>query len=956
MLRVQAAGLRLHAQGWRRGLDHSARHAVALSTRFDEEPDHELPLREDVKFLGKALGGIIKQQDASVFQQVERMRLDARTWRREGQLPGEYLKTVVDDAANLGNQEVKSIAKAFTHFLALANSAEAHHRGRLLRETEREGRHWQMKDSIMGTIQSLLSKNQATPADIRQALSTQRVEIVLTAHPTEVNRRALIRKHQRIARLLDELDRSDLTTSERKAISRAVVEQIEALWSTDEIRRSKPTPQREAGQGINIITESLWDSVPRFLRRLDQDLEGHEDFREPLPANIAPIKFASWMGGDRDGNPNVTPEVTKEVSITARRAGAALIRESVLKLSMDITADKSFASQQLKDMLPHQQTTQPYTMFFRGLIDRLDETIKLLDEGNVNPKRGPINCDCPPLTTKTELIDLLMVAYESLCSHGLKKTANGRLKDLIRQVSCFGLCLLPLDIRQESTRHTEALDVITKHLGFRTSYAAMNEEERVDWLVSELQSKRPLLPSALSMRAYSTLTDDATVVDTLRTFDMIAEMPEECLGAYVISMARSASDVLAVMLLQKESGVTSPLRVVPLFETLDDLTNAPEIMQSLWDMPWYVETTGRQQEVMIGYSDSAKDAGRLAAAWAQYRAQENIAAVAKDHGVDLTFFHGKGGTVSRGGDPSTFRALEAQPPGTVDGKFRITEQGEIITQNYSIARIAARHLDIFTAGILNERFAPHEEREPKPEWRTLMAKMSDVSCDAYRSIVRGEPDFVPYFRCATPEQELATLNVGSRPAKRRASGGVESLRAIPWVFAWTQTRLNLTAWLGMGPALEQLTSDDRAVLQDMYENWRWFAALVDLVDMVLAKTEPTIAENYDAQLISTLDIQKDTNRDDLLAIGSRLRRELEFTRKEILALRGYDRHQEKNPILQRNLHVRNPYVDPLNILQAETLRRLRHPTEAQSPSDRRVLQDALSITINGIANGQKNTG
>jgi phosphoenolpyruvate carboxylase len=513
------------------------------------------------------------------------------------------------------------------------------------------------------------------------------------------------------------------------------------------------------------------------------------------------------------------------------------------------------------------------------------------------------------------------------------------------------------------------------------SYLDWTEEERVEFLLKELQGKRRLLPpiegAAFSDEDYQQLGPmfNDTVCDVLETFDMIARLPNGSLGAYVISMAQRPSDILAVRLLQTEAGMVTPMRVVPLFETLDDLNRAPAVMRELWDIPWYKNDIGggeAKQEVMLGYSDSAKDAGRLAAAWAQYTAQERLVEAAAESGVDLSLCHGKGGTVSRGGDPSTFRAICAQPPGTVSGKFRITEQGEIITQNYAYRKVAERHLNTYTAALLYEKFLPHESRRPAPEHRKLMDEMSAVSVDAYRNVVRDDPRFIPYFRLATPEIEIAALNLGSRPAKRRADGGMETIRAVPWVFSWSQTRLHLTAWLGIGQALELAKGEQEgtATLESMYKNWPWFTALIDVVDMIMAKSEAEIAKNYDDQLVATLkgeggggEEEEEEEVESLMALGEELRGDLEATKQSLLSLRNYTRPQQHNDILQRGLAVRNPYVDPLNILQAEVLKRLRRSKSAEegSPSkltaeEHALLADALAVTINGIANGQKNTG
>jgi phosphoenolpyruvate carboxylase len=511
--------------------------------------------------------------------------------------------------------------------------------------------------------------------------------------------------------------------------------------------------------------------------------------------------------------------------------------------------------------------------------------------------------------------------------------------DLMRNLSAFGLTLCPLDVRQESTRHTEALDAITKYLGIG-SYAEWDEATKMSWLQAELTSKRPLIRRCVWKD--SELFSD-TVKDTLETFQMISEQHDGSLNAYVISQATTPSDVLAVLLLQTDAGVKDPLRVVPLFETLDDLNGAAETMDMLFSLPAYNGRIDGKQEVMIGYSDSAKDAGRLAASWAQYETQEALADVAKKHSVDLVFFHGKGGTVGRGGNPATFKAILTHAPDTINGKFRVTEQGEMIYQNFGHANRAERTLDIYTAAVCAEK---HTERpRPTAEWRDMMKKLSDISCDAYRKIVFEDERFVPYFRSATPELELSELNIGSRPAKRKASGGVESLRAIPWIFAWTQTRLNLPTWLGVGEAIsEVLESEDEEKLRSMYNEWGSFRTTVDLVEMVLAKSEPSIARHYENMLVED---------EKAMELGSHIRHIHKKTESAVLDLASHVKFCETNEFLQRLLHVRNPYVDCSNILQAEILKRLRKCDDEQ---EKVLLQDALLISITGIANGMGNTG
>lgn len=543
-------------------------------------------------------------------------------------------------------------------------------------------------------------------------------------------------------------------------------------------------------------------------------------------------------------------------------------------------------------------------------------------------------------TDKAELMDELMLIHRSLCDTDNSIEADGFLTDVIRNISAFGLSMAKLDVRQESTRHEEAIDSITRYLGLG-SYSQWDEDTKLTFLQQQLSSPRPLIRPG----AWHEHPDffSPTAIDTLEIFKMIADQHEGSLGAYVISQCTSASDILSVLVLQKDAGVKKPLRVAPLFETLGDLNGAANTMKKLFSLPGYMGEINGKQEVMIGYSDSAKDAGRLAAIWAQYETQEALAKIAREAGVEMTFFHGKGGTVGRGGNPQTFKAILAHAPDTINGRFRVTEQGEMINQNFGYPDRAQRTLDIYTAAVLAEKMTDHVR--PKDEWRALMKKLSDVSCEAYRRVVRHDERFVPYFRSATPELELANLNIGSRPAKRNPTGGVESLRAIPWNFSWTQTRLNLPSWLGVGEAIGGiLSSEDGNKLREMYREWPSFRTAIDMVEMVLAKSEPSIAKHYDSMLVTDPKAKE---------LGEEIRSLHVGAENAILDLSGHEILSEDYQMLQRLLQVRNPYVDVLNCLQAETLQRFR---KLDPSDDDKVLKDCLLTTITGVANGMGNTG
>jgi phosphoenolpyruvate carboxylase len=546
-----------------------------------------------------------------------------------------------------------------------------------------------------------------------------------------------------------------------------------------------------------------------------------------LPLTCCPIKISSWMGGDRDGNPNVTAEVTREVCLLSRWMAADLYHKEIDKLV------QRFSMRDCNDTLRSLvgDVREPYRVYLRTVRSRLRLT-KAWCQAQLKGRKGPAEEDI--YLNVDDFLEPLKICYQSLKDNKTDLVADHGLLDLIRRVSCFGLSLIRLDIRQEAPRHEEVLNAITEYVGLG-SYTAWDEEQRQEFLIRECQSRRPLMPQNMPLTP-----DQQELIDTLR---VCAELPADGLGAYVISMASCPSDVLAVRLLQKEAGIKKPLRVVPLFETLADLNNSADVMDRLLSIPWYKADIQGDQEVMIGYSDSGKDAGKLAASWAQYKAQEALLNIAKKHDVRINLFHGRGGSAGRGGGPVE-HALLAQPPGTVNRRMRVTEQGEVIQQKYSIPEAAVHNLMQYTTAVAEATMAPPPA--PKAAWRDLMEAMSEISCSEYRGIIRDQENFVEYFRQVTPEQELSRLYIGSRPAKRKAGGGIESLRAIPWVFAWTQVRLMLPAWLGTGSALKWVVDKgNERQLQEMIEQWPFFYFFMDMLDMVLSKADLRVAEYYD---------------------------------------------------------------------------------------------------------------
>lgn len=880
--------------------------------------DPHAALRRDVRELGALLGEILRNQEgAALFDMVE----SVRNLSKQSRSKEESFHELVGLLRGMSMGDALRVARAFAAFLTLANIAEQHHRVRRRRAYLREPELKPQRGSCLESFGRLIHQKGVSPDALYEAVCQQEVELVLTAHPTEVVRRTLLEKYDRIAHALLERDRPDLTRDEQAELERTLRREILAIWSTEESRAERPTPVDEARAGLLMLQRVLWNSLAEHLRELDKALEVHTGRRLPLGA--APIRFGSWMGGDRDGNPNVTPRATLSATLLGRWIAVDLFYREVDALRAELSMRD--CSPELRERVGNAR--EPYRAFLKGAREKLEHDREVLGEA--------LEADEPyvpqGLMTTNELRDVLMLVYRSLTETGKAVLAEGRVLDAIRRLSAFGLTLVRLDIRQSAELHTKALDAITTHLGLG-SYASWDEATRRAFLLKELESKRPLIPRDFSA--------DPAVDDVLATFALAAKLGPEPLGAYVISMAKEASDVLAVELLQKEAGNRHPQRVVPLFETIEDLHNAPRVMDELLSIELYRKRIGDRQEVMIGYSDSAKDGGRLTAAWELYKAQENIVRTCKAHGVHLTLFHGRGGTVGRGGGP-TYLAIQSQPPGSVHGTLRVTEQGEMIQAKFGMPGIAQRSLELYTTATLEATLAPPPD--PEPKFRERMEELSQVARAAYRSVVYDTPDFVRYFRAATPERELSVLNIGSRPARRpsHASEGVESLRAIPWIFAWTQTRLNLPSWLGVETALKY--AEEHGFMDElakMYKEFRFFRSTVDLLEMVLAKTDARIAAHYERMLVP----------EHLRPLGENLRARLEQARELLLKVTGAPQLLADNPVLRRSIDVRNPYVDPINVVQAELLARLRQA------EDDETLTRAFVTTVNGIAAGMRNTG
>ncbi|MGO2354899.1 MAG: phosphoenolpyruvate carboxylase [Marinomonas foliarum] len=874
--------------------------------------DRQASLRENVRLLGDCLGESMSNHLGEGFlEKVENIRLLSKDGRQSGDSAA-----LIQALEELDDKEIVPVARAFNQFLNLSNIAEQYHRVHRRRTNESLG----VYHNPVGDLLARLDKQNFTAEQMIDSLQSQSIELVLTAHPTEVVRRSLIRKYDNISTELEALDKDNILPLEETKHVRRLKEIITQAWHTDEIREERPTPVDEAKWGFAVIEQSLWQAVPRFFRQLDEQFSEFSK-EDRLPLDLAPIRFATWMGGDRDGNPNVTHTVTKEVTLLARWMAADLyIKDlNILRSEFSMTQCNAALRERVGD------SAQPYREVLRHLENKMLAT-KNWAKASLE---GKPTTDDDIFLDIQELTDDLILCYQSLLDCGMKVIANGSLLDLIRCAATFGATLVRLDVRQDASRHIDALSAITRFYGLG-DYAEWDEASRQAFLLTELNSKRPLLPMEW--------TPTAEVKEVLDTFKMISNGQQNSFGSYVISMASAPSDVLAVALMLKESGVTFPMRIVPLFETLADLDNAEPIIEQLFSLPWYKSYINGQQEVMIGYSDSAKDAGQIAATWGQYRAQEALTRLCKKHGIHLTLFHGRGGTVGRGGGPAHV-AILSQPPGSVNGAIRVTEQGEMIRFKFGIPDIAVRSLELYCSAVMEASLIPAEL--PKEEWRAIMDEMAEVGMNQYRSIVRGHEDFVPYFRATTPEQELAKLPLGSRPARRRSDGGVESLRAIPWIFAWMQIRLMLPAWLGAESALQQgVESGNLEKLREMHKKWPFFGAYLDMLDMVLAKAEPEIAEYYEKRLVG----------EELQGLGRLLRGKLKQVSELVKMLKKQERLIEDNKTIRQSIDVRNPYIDPLHYLQAELLYRSR------KDEDNAEVNKALMITMAGIASGMQNTG
>jgi phosphoenolpyruvate carboxylase len=936
--------------------------APARSTPRAPRPE-DLPLHEDVRWLASALGSVIRRLEGDdAFTVVEDLRQACRA-RRHGGPGAPDLDALLRRVEALPLDSSAVAARAFTLFFLLINTAEHVHRVRrrrdyLTKATAGGDKLDEPQPASFRWVMRRLRAKGRTPADVADVLKRLDVRPVLTAHPTEATRRTILDLQARVADEL--LARDSAPPSERLAIEEALRADVELLWLTSEVRRDRPSVMDEVSTVLWYLETRLLDAGARTRESLARAFE--EEYGVARPPLLTPLHDGSWVAGDRDGNPFVTPETTMA---STRRASHAMlgryhaaVGDLIRKLSLSsrhapvpesLRASLQADRADLPDVWEanhKRDNDEPVRLklaFMQGRIDATRRQVALRDAGRTESVRAAY-----PDASAFER-DLLLVR-ECLDAAHADNARRTVLDPLLSRLRAHGFHGSRLDVGEHARVHAEALADIAKYVGL--------PELDGDALRRELLSRRTIVGAFMPLGEETRKTLD--VFHTVRAIQ--AESGEAAASTYVISMTRSVDDMLRVLLLAREAGLvdlagdtpTSKLDIVPLFETLADLEGAPAIVRSLLSDPvWRRQLTarGNRQELMIGYSDSAKDAGMLPAAWALYRAQEEFGRIFTDAGVELTLFHGRGGTVGRGGGSPVYRALAALPPGTVRGRIKITEQGEVISQKYGLVPIAERSLEVLISGTLLHEFEDWREAiEPGEEarFRETMDRLSAIALPVYRRLVHEDDALFRFFLTASPVKELAHVHFGSRPVYReQGKESMDGIRAIPWSFGWTQNRLMLPAWLGVGTALSEVAADPRGLtmLRRMARLWPFFDDLIGNVEMVCAKADLEIARAYAREL--------DPEQVDLLKA---LEEEFNRTVGAVLRIRESDELLSGNQVLQAAIALRNPYVDPLSLLQIALLRRKRAGSDAQNSPELELLNEALGTTLNGVAQGLRNTG
>ncbi len=908
-----------------------------------------MALRRDIRLLATLLGEtLVRHEGESLLDLVEQIRVLSKAARDSSSD-----STANDLAERLSALDLPTatlLVRAFSTYFHLANIAEQVHRAD-------ERTYVAQVEGPLARAVDAIAQAGSTPEELEALLARLELRLVMTAHPTEAVRQSILTKRRRLAALLEQRADPRATDDDHRRAERELAEVVDLIWQTDELRRTRPTPAEEARSVIFYLDELFSDVLPDLL----DDLAAHlARLGVTLAPRARPVRFGTWVGGDRDGNPSVTPEVTMEVlglqrelalrhlttaveDLTTTLSSSTLVVDISSALSDSLSVDRA-ALADVHARFGRLNAEEPYRLKCSFILQRLRNTRRRLAEGA--PPRPGLE-----YSHTGELLDDLGLMRVSLLENRGDLVATGSLDRVIRTTAAMGMSLATMDIREHADRHHGALAVLFDRLDSGTApYATLTREERRCLLSGELQSARPLKSPATRLTGVA--DDMLRLFETVR--DALDVFGDEAIESYVVSMTRGADDILAAVVLAREVGLidltagVARIGFVPLLETVEELRSSGPILDQLLSDPGYrrvVSLRGEVQEVMLGYSDSNKDAGITTSLWEIHRAQRALRDTARHHGVLLRLFHGRGGTVGRGGGP-TGQAILAQPYGTLDGAIKITEQGEVISDKYGLPTLARLNLEFATAAVLQASLLHQESRVPHSvieDWDEVMDVVSEAAHTSYRRLV-DDPRLVEYFRASTPVEELAPLNIGSRPLRRAEARdrGLEALRAIPWVFGWTQSRQIVPGWFGVGTGLERARAEGwwpRVV--GMYEEWHFFRTFISNVEMVLFKTDLDIARRYverlvDPALHDLFDLIVDEHRRTVAAV---------------LALTGEGRLLDNHPLLQRTLDTRNAYLDPISYLQVSLLSRLR-----ASNADDPQLWRALLLTVNGIANGLRNTG
>ena len=909
-----------------------------------------LPLRQDVRLLGNILGKILVNHGGNeLLDKVEKIRLMCKSLRNS--FERDMYEALKEEIANLNSPMRKQIIRAFSIYFHLVNAAEQNHRIRRRRQYQLQDDYNVQPDSIEKAILSLKESNVSREI-IQSILETLSLELIITAHPTEATKRSILEIQKRIASILKNMDNPMLTKREQEQLEESLFNEVTILWHTDELRYHKPTVLDEVRNGLYYFDQTLFDVLPDIHQEVEECLV--RNFSEGTWVIPNFLRFGSWIGGDRDGNPNVTPEITWETLNKQRRLVIKKYRSILVDLMkryshsttrVEVSEDLlTTLEDEENKFLPDEKkwpvTTEAYRRKFAIIIERLKQVGKT-DAG---------------YKSADELLDDLLVIKKSLINHHPAANELKMLRKLIRQVQLFGFHLATLDIRNHSGEHEAAITEILRKVRITENYGQLPEADKLKILQSILMDPRPVL---LLHEDYSKETQEM-----INVFQMIKNAHDEfgkrSISVYLVSMTKSASDLLEVLVLAKEAGINrlhadgtieSNLNIAPLLETIDDLTAGSNIMESLFKMPVYrnhLRSLSDQQEIMLGYSDGSKDGGTLTANWKLYNTQLEIHKMAKKYQIGLKFFHGRGGSLGRGGGTLN-QSILSQPAETLGDGVKITEQGEVLSSRYLLEDIAYRSLEQATSTMLKASINASTESEQghsrDSNWEEAMEEISVAALTKYQSLVFGDQDFLTYFNEATPLKELGDLNIGSRPMSRKNKGRFEDLRAIPWVFAWTQSRQILPAWYAAGTGLEYFASKDEQnlkLLQQMHAEWPFFRSTIDNLQMALMKADITTAKEYTS-------LVKDKEIAD--RIFADIVEEYKKTKEILLKITGVNELLDHTPNIQESVYRRNPYVDPLNFLQVELIRELRKQNE---PSEELITE--VLLTISGIAAGLRNTG